>query len=79
VEEAEWAAVTPYIDEVKYKPATQKFKVTFLPSGKTIEVDPAKIPYGHNGLPGSILDFSEASRRGSTTLAAASAPARPAM
>jgi len=36
----------PYIDEVKYTPATKKFKVTFLPSGKTIEVDPAKIPYG---------------------------------
>ena len=49
----------PYIEEVKYKPATKKFKVTFLPSGKTLEVDPEKVPYGHNGLPGSILDFSE--------------------
>ncbi len=46
----------PYIEEVKYKPATKKYKVTFLPSGKTIEVDPEKIPYGHNGLPGSILE-----------------------
>src|SRR2546427_250855 len=54
----------PYIEEVKYKPATKKFKVTFLPSGKTLEVDPAKIPYGHNGLPGSILDFSEALKAG---------------
>src|SRR5689334_12132837 len=54
----------PYIDEVKYKPATKKFKVTFLPSGKTLEVDPEKIPYGHNGLPGSILDFSEALKAG---------------
>src|SRR6266853_1209896 len=34
----------PYIEEVKYKPATKKFKVTFLPSGKTMEVDPEKIP-----------------------------------
>src|SRR5579864_2987130 len=49
----------PYIEEVKYKLATKKYKVTFLPSGKTIEVDPEKIPYGHNGLPGSILDISE--------------------
>ena len=49
----------PYIEEVKYKPATKKYKVTFLPSGKTVEVDPEKIPYGHNGLPGSILDVSE--------------------
>src|SRR5258708_19831094 len=54
----------PYIEEVKYKPATKKFKVTFLPSGKTIEVDPEKVPYGHNGLPGSILDFSEGLKAG---------------
>src|SRR5437764_14876448 len=49
----------PYIEEVKYKPATKKYKVTFLPSGKSVEVDTEKIPYGHNGLPGSILDVSE--------------------
>ncbi len=54
----------PYIEEVKYKPATKKFKVTFLPSGKTIEVDPAQIPYGHNGIPGSILDISEGIKAG---------------
>ncbi len=54
----------PYIEEVKYKPATKKYKVTFLPSGKTIEVDPEKIPYGHNGLPGSILDISEGFKMG---------------
>ena len=33
-------------------------------SGKTIEVDPAKVPYGHNGLPGSILDISEGIKAG---------------
>src|SRR5271169_5278386 len=54
----------PYIDEVKYTPATKKYKVTFLPSGKSIEVDPEKIPYGHNGLPGSILDISEGLKAG---------------
>jgi len=54
----------PYIEEVKYTPATKKYKVTFLPSGKTIEVDPAKIPYGHNGIPGSILDISEGIKAG---------------
>src|SRR5258707_12553552 len=54
----------PYIEEVKYKKATQKFKVTFLPSGKTVEVDPEKFPYGHNGLPGSILDISEGFKMG---------------
>jgi 2Fe-2S ferredoxin len=54
----------PYIEEVKYKKATQKFKVTFLPSGKTVEVDPERFPYGHNGLPGSILDIAEGFRMG---------------
>jgi hypothetical protein len=65
----------PYIEEVKYKPATKKYKVTFLPSGKTIEVDPEKIPYGHNGLPGSILDISEGLKAGPTMPTAAFAPA----
>src|ERR1700738_2824524 len=54
----------PYIEEVKYTPATKKYKVTFLPSGKTVEVDPEKIPYGHNGIPGSILDISEGFKMG---------------
>jgi 2Fe-2S ferredoxin len=49
----------PYIEEAKVTPATQKYKITFQPSGRTIEVDPEKVPYGHNGLPGSILDVSE--------------------
>ena len=49
----------PYIEEVKYTPATQKFKVTFLKEGKTVEVDPAKFPMGHDGLPGSILDIAQ--------------------
>ena len=54
----------PYIEEVKYKKATKKYKVTFLPSGKTVEVDPEKFPYGHNGLPGSILDIAEGFKMG---------------
>src|SRR5579885_1452092 len=54
----------PYIEEAKYTPATKKFKVTFLPSGKTVEVDPAQLPYGHNGIPGSILDISEGFKMG---------------
>jgi 2Fe-2S ferredoxin len=32
--------------------------MTFLPMNVTIEVDPAKFPYEHNGLPGSILDIA---------------------
>ena len=48
----------PYIEEASYIPATKKYKVTFMKEGKTVEVDPAAIPYGHNGLPGSILDIA---------------------
>ena len=48
----------PYIEEASYTPATKKFKVTFMKEGKTVEVDPASVPYGHNGLPGSILDIA---------------------
>ncbi|MFQ5509227.1 MAG: 2Fe-2S iron-sulfur cluster-binding protein [Leptospirillia bacterium] len=32
-------------------------KVTFLPSGVTIEADPSDYPYGHDGDPGSLLDI----------------------
>ena len=48
----------PYIEQAKYTPATKKYKVTFMPDGKTVEVDPAKFPYGHDGLPGSLLDIA---------------------
>ncbi len=34
----------------------RKYRVTFLPSGRTVEVDPAALPYGSRGLPGSLLD-----------------------
>jgi len=48
----------PYIEQTKYTPATKKFKVTFVREGKTIEVDPEKVPYAREGLPGSILDIA---------------------
>ena len=34
------------------------YKVIFQPSGKTVEADPAKYPYGRTGEPGSILDIA---------------------
>jgi 2Fe-2S ferredoxin len=51
----------PYIEEAQFTPATKKFKVTFIQGEqkKEVEVDPAKVPYGDHGLPGSILDISE--------------------
>ena len=35
-----------------------KHKVTFLPANLTVEVDPADLPYGDDGKPGSILDVA---------------------
>jgi ferredoxin, 2Fe-2S len=52
------AGVNPYIEPAQVEPPKQKYKITFLPEGKTIEVDPAKIPYDRTGLPGSILDIA---------------------
>ncbi|MBI4718699.1 MAG: 2Fe-2S iron-sulfur cluster binding domain-containing protein [Planctomycetes bacterium] len=50
--------VNPYIQQPDVKMPTQKYQVTFLPMNVTIEVDPAKFPYEHNGLPGSLLDIA---------------------
>ena len=33
-------------------------KVTFLPEGKTVEFDPATLPYKHHGKPHSLLDIA---------------------
>jgi len=38
--------------------------VTFLPSGKTVEVDPEKFRMATTGLPGSILDIAEGFKMG---------------
>jgi len=52
------AGVNPYIEPAKVEPPKQKYKITFFPEGKTVEIDPAKIPYDRTGLPGSILDIA---------------------
>lgn len=33
-------------------------KVTFLPAGVTVEVDPSEYPFGREGGPGSIMDVA---------------------
>lgn len=48
----------PYIEQPDVTMPTRKYKITYLPMNKTIEVDPEKFPYDHNGLPGSILDIA---------------------
>lgn len=50
--------VNPYIQQPDVKVPTTKYKLTFLPMNVTVEVDPSKFPYEHNGLPGSILDIA---------------------
>ena len=50
--------VNPYIEQAKVELPRKKYRLTFLPEGKVIEVDPAQLPYGRNGLPGSILDIA---------------------
>lgn len=36
----------------------RKYRITFMPAGVTVVVDPAAVPYGRHGLPGSILDVA---------------------
>jgi ferredoxin, 2Fe-2S len=52
------AGKNPYITETEVPLPKQKYSITFLPEGKTLEVDPSQLPYGRNGLPGSILDLA---------------------
>jgi 2Fe-2S ferredoxin len=33
-------------------------RVTFLPSGRTVEVDDTNYPFGDHGKPGSLLDIA---------------------
>jgi len=35
-----------------------KHTITFLPANITVEVDPARFPYGHHGQPGSVMDIA---------------------
>ena len=52
------AGKNPYIQEAQIEAAVKPFKVTFVGEGGPITVDPADIPYGRTGLPGSILDIA---------------------
>ena len=46
----------PYMQDPKVKLPTKRYRITVENSGKVIEVDPTKIPYGETGLKGSVLD-----------------------
>lgn len=50
----------PYIAESKVRLPTRKYRVTIVDERKRvheIEIDPARLPFGDHGLPGSILDI----------------------
>jgi 2Fe-2S ferredoxin len=51
----------PYIKSSQVSQAQKKFTITFLPEGKTIEIDPKNMPTSSTGLPGSVLDIALAS------------------
>ena len=51
----------PYIEEAHVELPTRTYSLTFIEAGhpeRVVEVDPAKIPYGEHGLPGSVLDIA---------------------
>jgi 2Fe-2S ferredoxin len=50
----------PYIEKAEFELPTKPYTITFVGTDKTMEVpvDPAKIPYGPTGQPGSILDIA---------------------
>jgi len=48
----------PFIRDARVELPTRPFTITFLPEGERVTVDPAKIPYGRDGKPGSILDIA---------------------
>ncbi len=50
--------VNPYIEQQDIDAPKMKYNITFLPMDVSVEVDPNKIPYDHDGLPGSILDIA---------------------
>ena len=48
----------PFLSETETRLPTRKYAVTFLPMNERVEVDPERLPYGRDGLPGSILDIA---------------------
>lgn len=51
----------PYIKDADIRLPTRKYTITFIDERghrHVIEVDPAKIPYGNQGRPGSLLDIA---------------------
>jgi len=50
--------INPYNQQVETRLPTKKYRITFLPMGETVEVDPAALPYSREGQVGSILEIA---------------------
>lgn len=51
----------PFLPQSKTKLPTRPYTVTFVPpegEGRSIEVDPARLPYARDGLKGSLLEIA---------------------
>ena len=48
----------PFIEAAKAQLPEKAYTITFQPMGVEVRVEPEKLPYGRDGLPGSILDVA---------------------
>jgi len=48
----------PFIQAADVGLPTRKYTITFQPMNVKVEVEPSDLPYGRDGLPGSILDVA---------------------
>ncbi|MDD5544473.1 MAG: 2Fe-2S iron-sulfur cluster-binding protein [Acidobacteriia bacterium] len=48
----------PYLSQIEVPLPKTKYRVTFLPMNKTVEVDPDHLPQGYDGRPGSVLSIA---------------------
>lgn len=48
----------PYIQSSKYALPQRPYRITFLPLQRTVEVDPAELPYSRDSTKGSILEIA---------------------
>ncbi len=49
--------VNPYQQQARVSVAARPFSILIRNSGQKLEIDPAQLPYGRDGLPGSLLDI----------------------
>lgn len=49
----------PFIQEAEATLPQRPYTITFMPMNVKVEVDPAKLPYTRDGLPGSVLEIAE--------------------